>query len=249
MSASETLYKVLDDTGACHHGGQGRWHLPSADAPGEWMPAIHGALEPCRRGYHLCRETDLINWLGPAIFIAEYDGDRVEVNDANEGKVVVRRARLLSRVSNWDAQSARLFACDCAERALLRESERGREPDPRCWESIAVARRFVRGEATQVELTAARAAAGACSLGRSRGCSLGRSRGRSQGRSQGRSLGRSHAAWGVAWAAARDAARTQPGPQPGTQSVHGKRGDFGGIWPGSRLSCNHERHPPAHRPR
>ena len=41
----------------------------------------------------------------------------------------------------------RLFACDCAERALTRERENGWS-DERCWEALAVARRYVRGEST-----------------------------------------------------------------------------------------------------
>ncbi len=159
MSATETLYKILDEDGSCYHGGRGKWHLPTADAPGKWMPKLRGMLEPCQRGYHLCRETDLINWLGPVIWIAEYDGDRVDVDSTIDGKVVVRRARLLSLVPNWDAQSARLFACDCAYRALCREQEQGSEPDPRSWAAITVARRFAYGEATQEELAAAWAAA------------------------------------------------------------------------------------------
>lgn len=35
---------------------------------------------------------------------------------------------------------SRLFASDCAERALLRERGAGREPDPRSWRAVAVAR-------------------------------------------------------------------------------------------------------------
>ena len=183
MSATTTLFKVTAEDGACYHGGHGQWHLPTSDSPGKWMPKLRGALEPCRRGYHLCRESDLVNWLGPVIWIAEYDGDRVDVNDVDEGKVVVRRARLVSRVPHWNAQSARLFACDCAERALNRERERGGEPDPRSWESITVARRFARGEATQEELAAAWDAAWTAAWDAARA-----------------------AAWTAAWAAARDAA-------------------------------------------
>jgi len=53
----------------------------------------------------------------------------------------------------------RLFACDCAERALTREREAGREPDVRSWEAVQVSRRFANGQATHEELSAARAAA------------------------------------------------------------------------------------------
>jgi hypothetical protein len=50
----------------------------------------------------------------------------------------------------------RLYACDCAERALLREREAGREPDLRSWTAIAVSRRYARGDATEADLRAAK---------------------------------------------------------------------------------------------
>lgn len=53
-----------------------------------------------------------------------------------------------------DERILRLFACDCAERALRRA---GREPD--AWKAVEVSRRYARGEATDKELDAARDAA------------------------------------------------------------------------------------------
>jgi hypothetical protein len=58
----------------------------------------------------------------------------------------------------------RLFACDCAERALQRERDAGREPDPRSWNAVAVARRYAAGEATDEELADAWTSAWAASL-------------------------------------------------------------------------------------
>jgi hypothetical protein len=58
----------------------------------------------------------------------------------------------------------RLFACDCAERALLREREAGREPDQRSWTAIEVARAFAQGNATKEQLYAARAASRAAAM-------------------------------------------------------------------------------------
>ena len=52
-----------------------------------------------------------------------------------------------------------LLACEYAERALLREREAGREPDPRSWAAIDTKRRWIRKEATDSELLAAWAAA------------------------------------------------------------------------------------------
>ena len=54
---------------------------------------------------------------------------------------------------------ARLFAADCAERALLRDRTLGREPPPRLWTAIETARRRARGEASATELEAAMRAA------------------------------------------------------------------------------------------
>lgn len=53
----------------------------------------------------------------------------------------------------------RLFACDCAERALLAERAAGREPDARSWESVEVARRYAEGKATFDDLSTAQVAA------------------------------------------------------------------------------------------
>jgi len=147
------LFKVLNNDGACYNGGTGSWSLPVKNGdgtwtPGEWMPAIEGDLEPCSHGYHLCREQDLLQWLGPAVFEAEYRGEMIEAGD----KVVVREARLLRRLG-WNERTARLFAVDCAERVVHLCD------DPRPRHAIDVARRYACGEATEVELAAARDAA------------------------------------------------------------------------------------------
>ena len=52
-----------------------------------------------------------------------------------------------------------LWACWCAERALKRERKAGREPDQRSWAAIEAKRRWVRGEISDKDLTAARDAA------------------------------------------------------------------------------------------
>ncbi|MFH1499240.1 MAG: hypothetical protein ABII82_15605, partial [Verrucomicrobiota bacterium] len=49
----------------------------------------------------------------------------------------------------------RLFACNEAEVVLRRERRRGREPDPRSWEVLRVARRYANGKASDEELAAA----------------------------------------------------------------------------------------------
>ena len=51
------------------------------------------------------------------------------------------------------------FACDCAEKALLREEQSGRKTDPRSWEAIRVKRLWIEGNATNQKLDTAWAAA------------------------------------------------------------------------------------------
>jgi len=69
--------------------------------------------------------------------------------------------RIWAAIHLLDDRQQRLWGCDCAERALFRERDAGREPDPRSWEAIRVSRLYANGEATLEELAAARAAAGA----------------------------------------------------------------------------------------
>lgn len=130
-----TLYKVLHPDRFAFHGGLGTW-----PAPGEWIE-VAGPLVPCQNGLHLCRERDLVRWLGPAIWTAEHEGEIVECDD----KIVVRRARLVRRIETWTPRTARLLAADCAERALP-IFERAHPNDARPRKAIEAARAFARGE-------------------------------------------------------------------------------------------------------
>ena len=139
MEYTGKLFKVLDASKSCH-GGNHVW------TPGEWV-RVKGKLIPCQRGIHLCREQDLIEWIGPEIWAAEYRGDGfIE----HENKVVVREARIISKYENWNETTARLLACDFAEKVIYLCGD-----DPRPAEAIRVARLFAVGEATQKELEAA----------------------------------------------------------------------------------------------
>ena len=143
------LFKVLNEDGTCYNGGTGKWLLPHDGQPGDWMPAIEGELEPCENGYHLCRKTDLLDWLGPDIYEAECRGECIEA----DYKIVVREARLLRKLA-WNERTARLFACDCAEYILyLYEAAYPNDARPR--NAIEMARRYANNEATDQELTAA----------------------------------------------------------------------------------------------
>jgi hypothetical protein len=152
---ADSLFKYTGARGEAVNGGNGKWFLPHGSRPGKWMPPISGKLEPCANGYHLCRLTDLLQWNGPALWVAEARGERVDDDD----KIVVREARLVARVKTWNERTMRLFACDCAERALgMFEAQYPDDMRPR--RAIETARRHANGEATVEELAAARDASG-----------------------------------------------------------------------------------------
>ena len=97
----EKLYKILNMDGYPNNGGSGKYNLPTKNedgtwTPGDWMPEIGGDLVACGNGYHLCREGDLLAWLGPRIFAADYRGECMDDTD----KIVVRQVRLLSEYEN-----------------------------------------------------------------------------------------------------------------------------------------------------
>jgi len=120
------------------------------------MPPIDGQLVPCQNGYHLCHESDLLKWLGPTIYEAEYRGERLDDDD----KIVVREARLIRYMDTWNERTARLFLCDLAEKVLpIYESAYPSGDRPR--KAIEIARRFANGNASKEELDAARDAASA----------------------------------------------------------------------------------------
>jgi hypothetical protein len=151
----QTLYKVLGDDGSAVHGGTGFWPLPDGERPGAWLELPDDVtIEPYGRGLHLCRSEDLVHWLGPAIFEAEYDGELLEV-----GELIARKARLLRRCEHWNERTARLFAADCAERSLQTLEQRGRACDPRSQAAIRAARLFADGLIGKDELVSAYAAA------------------------------------------------------------------------------------------
>ena len=101
-----------------------------------------------------------------------------------------------------DARTQRLFACDCAERALSRIAS----PDPRSIEAVRVARLYADSKATAVELAAAWAAAWAAwDAARYAAWDAARAAARAAARD---------AAWAArdaAWAAAEAAARAATG--------------------------------------
>ena len=141
----ERLFKVLTKDATPCHGGNGKWNTH-----GKWMPRIEN-IALCQRGYHLCRERDVVGWLGPTIWEAAYRGERIDGSD----KIVVSQARLIRRLKTWSDRTARLFACDCANRAMRKYGN----GDKRSLTAIKVTRAFAQGDCTRQELSAARAAA------------------------------------------------------------------------------------------
>lgn len=141
--APRYAYKVLDKGRRAFHGGSGVW-----PAPPRWkVLRTKGPIVLCEPGtLHLCRKEDLVSWLGPEIWLAEYDGLMV----AGENKIGVRRTRLVKRFTNWNERTARLFACWCAEQALALV----KKPDPRSVEAIKVARLFADNKKTRANLSA-----------------------------------------------------------------------------------------------
>ena len=94
------------------------------------------------------RERVAALWAGREALTAE----EIAALEIPEADRVWALCKWLGEISQ---SSARLFACDCADRALLRVAN----PDPRSVAAVAVARRHAAGDATDEELEAARWAA------------------------------------------------------------------------------------------
>jgi hypothetical protein len=190
------LFKVLDPGGACRNGGHGKWHLPKGNRPGKWMPRV-AEPEACVCGYHVCTALQLLTgrWLGPEVWIVEVRG---KSDLSSSDKSCHEQARIVGP-TYWNERAARLFAADCAERTLpLYEKQLPQDMRPR--QAIETARRFANGEATQNDLAAAWAAAGAAAWAAAWAAA------RDAARAAAWAAARA-AAWAAAGAAAWDAAR------------------------------------------
>ena len=142
-------------------------------------------LKMCDSGLHASENIlDALGYAPGSICCrVECSGEMLKQDD----KLVCRRRKVLWMVDA--TETLHLFACWCAERALRRERKAGREPDKRSWEAIRVKRRWLKGKATDEELSTARATAA-----------------RDAAANAARDAARD-AAWGAAWDTARDAAR------------------------------------------
>lgn len=201
-------YKILDKDGRSCNGGNAEWSLPTRNedgtwTPGEWMPPVEGELEPCGNGYHVVTIEQLLTWLGERIFEVEVGEEIISDDD----KSVVRTCRLVRECTGWNERTARLSACDCAERVLpIYEARYPKDDRPR--KAIKVSREYAAGVATAEELAAAESAARAAAWSATRSAaesaawSASRSAAWSASRSAARAAAR--AAWSAAWSAAWD---------------------------------------------
>ena len=188
-------YKVLNEDQSAIYGA------------GKWVKnrprSVKGELIPCERGIHYCRDSQLVRWLGPMIWRFEdlTPGETIDAGD----KMVTRKGKIVEKCENWNETTARLFAADVAELALVYIPESRRDPFVA---AINAARGFARGEindaARAAAWAAARAAAWAAAWDAARDAA--RAAAWDAARGAARAAARA-AAWDAAWDAARDAAR------------------------------------------
>jgi len=116
---------------------------------------VEGPLELYKHGLHGSRKAlDALYYApGPVACKAEIWGDIIEGVDQLCG----RYRKCLAMIDA--TYILHEFGCRCPERALTREREMGREPDPRSWAAIEAKRKWLRGEIGDTELAAARAEA------------------------------------------------------------------------------------------
>ena len=141
------------------------WHFLPADRRLRWGSCevveagrtyrAKGPLVLCENGMHASRRAiDALPYApGPVVSRVELLGERLDDGDKS-----CARERLVL----WLADATTVlheFACAMATDALCAAEARGERVDPRLWAAIETKRRWLRGDATDQELAAARAAA------------------------------------------------------------------------------------------
>jgi hypothetical protein len=132
-------YKFLGERRVARFSGT-PWPLPG-DADG-WVRAGR-PLELCRRGVHACPAVGLPFWIDAELWIAELDGDLLDVGTV----LVAERARLVRRLDGWDAGLREAFAAACVEHAGGRMAP---EPDERAASYLEDARRIAGNAAAPI---------------------------------------------------------------------------------------------------
>ena len=118
--------------------------------PRTWAPPVEGRLRQCSNGYHVCRIADCLPFTNEELWLAEVREDQKVFG----AEVIARETRLLKQIKTWNPKTARLFACDCAQR-VWPIYQKLVPADKRPLVAIRVARKFALGLATQTEIAAA----------------------------------------------------------------------------------------------
>lgn len=143
-------YHFLKDDMTAGNGTEAAWQVGE-----ERTIAEPERIVICGYGYHSSSSLwDALKYAPGSIATVVEIGEPV----ASEPDKYVSASRKLLVAVNIE-QELRQFAIDCAERALNRERDKGREPDSRSWAAIEAAKAYLRGEITPAELAAARDAA------------------------------------------------------------------------------------------
>ena len=119
---------------------------------------VKGKVVPCASGLHASeRAIDALQYgHGNIAWRVTLGGDVV----AHGSPVDKHAASERTHLAMADATMAlHEFACWCTERALKGERKAGREPHPDSWRAIKVKRLWMKGKATDEELSAAESAA------------------------------------------------------------------------------------------
>lgn len=131
-------YKTLHKDGRSPFAGVD-WYLPNGK-PGDWMPRVKTIVE-CQSGYHICRQKDLIYWIGETVYTVEVRGRVYRYGE----KCACHQARLVSKIETWTGEMQSLVAADIAE-LVLPIFEKQRPEDSRPRDAINATRRFALGE-------------------------------------------------------------------------------------------------------
>lgn len=152
-------YKFLKNGGNAPYACKFWFSLPEGDVPGAWMPAV-SHVKMCQSGYHACRPEHLSYWIEAELYEIESQSEWIEGNtkDVTAGPV-----RLVRRIP-LNSKTLRLFACDCAERALKKHwRPKKLGLDRKHWNApmkcIEMVRAWVRDDTTLAKMRQAQGAA------------------------------------------------------------------------------------------
>jgi hypothetical protein len=197
-------YKFLKDDCKSGKGNEPAWK------EGETR-TLDGEIEMCVKGYHASP-----SWLDALVYTPGSMACIVDlVNPVKDGDKWVSNTCTIVKMVDA-TKILRIFACDCAERAL----KRANVTDARSWNAIKISRLYNNGQATKDELATARAAAWAtawaAAMDAARDAAMDAAREAAWGAAREAAWGAAReaamdaareAAWGAAWDAARGAER------------------------------------------